>query len=147
MNSDNALQLIAKQLEMNTSSVSKSLNRSYERLASRKGFNSEELQNYLTREYRTYLIVIAIHCIAFLSILITQVNHSGDLLSSTGDSFNTKISIIEYLHHNMSILLYVYLIFLFNAVWMIRHMININKLLIVTRNNAVLTKLIEDIEK
>lgn len=147
MNSDNTLQLIAKQLEINTSSVSKSLNRYYERLVSKRGFDSEDLQNYLTKEYRTYLFVIALYGFVFLSILFNYANHSGDIVSEAGKSFGSKISVLEQMHSSMSMLLYIYSIFLFSAVWMIHRVINISKLLIVTRNNAVLTKLIEDIER
>lgn len=147
MNSDTALQLMAKQLETNTSSVSKYLNRYYERLASKKGFNSEDLYNYLSKEYRSYLFVIALYGIVILSILFNYVNHSGDLVSSAGKNFSSKISILEYLHSNMSMLLYLYSIFLFSAVWMVHRLINISKLMIVTRNNALLTKLMEDTDK
>jgi hypothetical protein len=146
MNSDNAIQLIAKQLEINTSSVSKSSNRYYERLATKKGFNPEELQDYLKREFRTNLIIVLVYGIVFLFILVNYVTHSTDLLSSADSSFNSKLAIVEYLHSNMSLLLYIYSIFLFSAVWMILRVINISKLLIITRNNAVLTKLIEDLE-
>lgn len=147
MKSDTALQLIAKQLETNTSSVSKSLNRYYERLASKRGYNSEALDSFLTKEFRTYVLVISLYGIVFLFILFNYFSHSGDLLASADKSFGSKISVLEKLHSSMSMLLYIYSIFLFSAVWMIHRVINISKLLIVTRNNAVLTKLIEDIER
>lgn len=147
MKSDTALQLIAKQLETNTSSVSKSLNRYYERLASKRGYNSEALDSFLTKEFRTYVFVISLYGIVYLFILFNYFSHSGDLLASADKSFGSKISVLEKLHSSMSMLLYIYSIFLFSAVWMIHRVINISKLLIVIRNNAVLTKLIEDIER